>query len=192
MIKAIVFDVDWVIVISAQEKRKILDSVFEDFWLNWIPEIEKIKNSWLNRKVILDLVNEITPIDKDKILLEINNRFMKMELNPTPNQPVIHFIKNFADKYLFFTNTALSIEVWWRVLNALQINHLFGENYSFDTGTKKENIENIMKKYWLKWEEILFIEDNINHINAVKETGVHILYFTDYEIDIEKYINTNF
>jgi methionine salvage enolase-phosphatase E1 len=75
-----------------------------------------------------------------------------------------------------------------RIFNSLNIKNYFQELLAFENGSKVENINYIIKKNNIKPNDILFIEDNINHINSVNMTGVNTLHFIDYDIDIEKQI----
>jgi predicted phosphatase len=75
-----------------------------------------------------------------------------------------------------------------RIFNSLNIKKHFQELLAFENWSKVENINYIIKKHNIKPKDILFIEDNINHINSVNMTGVNTLHFIDYDIDIEKQI----
>jgi predicted phosphatase len=75
-------------------------------------------------------------------------------------------------------------------MNWLWLKDYFQELLAFENWSKIENINYVIKKYNIKPEDILFIDDNINHINNVKESWVNTLHFSDYNIDIEEYINT--
>ena len=64
----------------------------------------------------------------------------------------------------------------------------FKELLAYENWSKIENVEYVLKKYNLKPKDVLFIDDNINHINKVKVLWVNTLHFTNYDIDIEKEI----
>jgi FMN phosphatase YigB (HAD superfamily) len=59
---------------------------------------------------------------------------------------------------------------------------------AFENWSKSENIEYVINKYNLEPKDILFIDDNINHIKRTEGTWVNRLYFKDSNIDIEKEI----
>ena len=89
------------------------------------------------------------------------------------NEPIhetIKLIKDFSDTYLFFTNTSLSESKLKRIFNSLLLEKYFLELFTYDTGTKLENIQKIMFQYDLEPENILFIDDLQYNIDSVKST----------------------
>ncbi len=186
--KIIVFDVDWVIIKSTSKKKEIIKNILLKYNLYDIPWVKDLLSLWINRKLILDKIYEITPFDKNIVLNEINFEQAIIESNPIKNDNVINFIKDNSEKYLFYTNSALPIDWVNRVINSLNIKKHFQELLAFENWSKVENINYIIKKNNIKPSDILFIEDNLNHINSVKMTGVNTLYFIDYDIDIKKQI----
>lgn len=188
IMKAIIFDIDDVVVKSMDNKNKILKEVFEEYNLYKIPWIPALIHLWVNRKILIKKISELTTFNQETVLDEINKRFSQLENNPESNSKVVKFIKNNSEKYLFFTNTAMSFAWLERVINALWLNNQFQELLAFDQGNKVENTNYVMKKYNINPKDILFIDDNINHINNVKKSWVFTLHFTDFDINIEEYI----
>lgn len=186
--KAIIFDIDWVVIKSDNKKQEIIYKILDEcniLNVNWVKEILAL---WINRILLLEKIYEIVSFNKEEILEKINYEYAILENNPEWNFNIINFIKNNSDKYLFFTNTSLP-EAWLkRVLSALKIEEKFKELLSFDSGNKIDNINHVLNEYNLEPEEVLFIDDNIKMINFTEDTQVNRLYFNDFEIDIEKYI----
>lgn len=54
--------------------------------------------------------------------------------------------------------------------------------------TWNDMVINFIKKYNLKPEEVLFIDDKIKHIERVEPTKVNLLHYTNYNIDISEVI----
>ncbi len=186
--KAIIFDIDGVVIISNSQKEEVIKDILQKYNLYNIPWVKEILTLWLNRKLILTRIYEITPFDKEVVLNEINEQYAILESNPLNNDNVINFIKDNYQKYLFFTNTSLPIAWLNRVINALWIGSNFKELLAFENWSKAENIEYVINKYDIEPKDILFIDDNINHIRKVEWTWVNRLHFIDSNIDIEKEI----
>lgn len=187
--KAIIFDIDWVVIKSNFKKDEIIKDVIIKHWLYEIPWVKDILTSWLNRKILLEKIYEIKKFDKEWVLKEINDKNAILESSAVRNDLVADFIEDNKDKYLFFTNTSLPKAWLDRVLNSINMKNAFKEELMFETWTKLENINYVLSEYNLKPEEVLFIDDNINHINKVKSSWVNLLHYIDYEIDIEKELN---
>ncbi len=186
--KVIVFDIDWVIIKSTSKKKENIKNILQKYTLYDFPWVKEILSLWINRKLIIDRIYELIPFDKELVLNDINYENAIIESNPIKNDNVINFIKENNEKYVFFTNSALPIDWVNRIFNSLNIKNYFQELLAFENGSKVENINYIIKKNNIKPNDILFIEDNINHINSVNMTGVNTLHFIDYDIDIEKQI----
>jgi len=186
--KVIVFDIDWVIIKSNSKKKEIIKNILQKYNLYDIPWVKDILSLWINRKLIIDKIYEFTTFDKELVLKDINYENAIIESNPVKNDNIINFIKDNSEKYLFYTNSALPIDWVNRIINSLGIKKYFQKLLAFENWNKVENINYIIKKHNIKPNDILFIEDNINHINSVKTTWVNTLHFSDYDIDIEKQI----
>lgn len=49
-----------------------------------------------------------------------------------------------------------------------------------------EIFELLMRRYQIKAEETLFIDDNINNINTAKKLGFHVVHFNNVALNIEE------
>ncbi|MDD3646070.1 MAG: HAD family hydrolase [Candidatus Gracilibacteria bacterium] len=186
--KAIIFDIDGVIIKSNSAKKEITKKILKKHNLYDIPGVKKILSRGLNRKVNIELIYELQQFDKEKVLEDINYENSIIESNPIENEKVVNFIKNNFEKYIFCTNTAMPSLSGNRVIEALGISGFFNDILGYEDGDKVENVKYILDKYNLSPKDVLFIDDNINHIEKVKVTGVNTLYFTDYNIDLEEEI----
>lgn len=187
--KAIIFDIDGVVIRSESRKSEIIKKALQKVNLYNIPWVKDILKLGINRILVLDRIYELVKFDKKAVLKNINDECAILESNSIENEKVVNFIKS-NKKYNLYTNTSLPIAGLNRVMNWLWIKDYFQELLAFENWSKIENINYVIKKYNIKPEDILFIDDNINHINNVKESWVNTLYFSDYNIDIEEYINT--
>ncbi len=186
--KAIIFDVDGVIIVSAKQKERVIIGVLQKHNLYDIEWVSAILAMSLNRKVLVERIYELHSFDKKLVLDDINNELLQLEKNPIPIISVVTFIKKNYRNYLFFTNTSLPRASLERVFDSLSISHCFKKLYTGDDGFKKDNIISIMDEYWLTPNEVLFIDDTLSHIENVSETGVNALHFSDARISIEDYI----
>lgn len=186
--KAILFDIDGVLIKSDHKKREIIYSTLQHYNVLEVEWVRDVIELWLNRVAYIQKINEIVPFDTKWALEMINQANMDLENNPVSNPNVVNFIKNNKGKYKLFTNTSLSDAALKRVLTALWIQDCFEELLSFDRGNKVEIINHVMKSYNFQPEEVLFIDDNIKMIEFTKETQAHRLHFNDFDIDIEEYI----
>lgn len=100
----------------------------------------------------------------------------------------LFFIENNYEKFDFFTNTSLPKKSLDLIFTALNLEKYFMELLSYDTWTKRENIEYIMQVYGTKPEDILFIDDKQSHIDAVKNTWVNTLLFEQDGVSLEEKI----
>lgn len=188
-IKAIVFDIDWVIIQSVEDKKNHEKNILTKYDLYNLPWVQNILESWKNRKIKIDEIYKIKKFDKQKVFDEICTWLDQTAYNPKPNNLVVDFIKNNFHQYIFFTNTSL---VWKNAKVALEklgITDCIKEILTFDTWSKLENITQILHKYNLSPQEVLFVDDNINHIEAVKDTKVQLLHYHSYNINIDSYLN---
>lgn len=183
--KIIIFDIDWVIIDSAWKKREIKEQIYKKYWLYDLPWVREIMWLWVNRKVWLDMIYQIKAFDKDLVYNEICIENDKLENNPVWNENILNFIKSNSEKYIFCTNTSMSMDWLNRVFDALDLKKYFRDFLAFDTGTKVENINFVLDKYGVLPSEILFIDDNLNHINNVSKTWVNTFHLVDKNVDLD-------
>lgn len=190
MIKTIVFDVDGVITDSWIRKDKIIQEVLDKHWLLHLSWVRQILERWLNRVLILDEISKIKPFDINLVLQDINTSLLNLESSMLLIDDTLTFIRENFERYHFFTNTSMPKSKLQRIFSEKDIARYFMELLAYDDGSKKENIEYIIKVYDVKPEEILFIDDKMCHIDAVKNTWVHTLLFAQDGVSLEHKINS--
>ncbi len=192
MKKAIIFDVDGVITQSGISKEGIILNILKNhnlYNLNGVPEIFR---RWLNRLVLLDKIYEIQAFDKQLVLDDINTQLAALESQVPLIPQTFEFIQNNYRDYMFFTNTSLPKQSLKEIFTRLDMWQYFMELLAYDDGSKRENIEYVMQVYKVQPQDILFIDDNKAHIDAVESTGIHTLLFEQDWVCLEKKINTIF
>ena len=186
-IKAIVFDVDGVLIDSMNMKSKYFNELLTKLGV----EKEKVLDlltAGQNRIITLQKIKERFNLkfDVKKAVEELTEIYIQNYSKVEKIDSTINFIKNNHEKYLFFTNTSLPEKDLKIIFEIKNLHNYFKELYHFESGTKLENINMILKKYHLKPEEVLFIDDNINHINNVKSSGVNTCFFDNNNLNIAK------
>lgn len=79
-----------------------------------------------------------------------------------------------------------------RIFERFEYLQYFEELLAYDDGTKRENIEYILREYQAQPQDILFIDDNQVHIDAVAPTWVHCLLFYDDWVSLEEKVQNIF
>lgn len=190
--KAIVFDVDGVILDSWSQKDTIIENILEKYGVLHIPWVREILIAWLNRVLIVEKINELHPVDKQALLHDINRWLRDLENSVNLIESTWDFIRMNFEKYNFFTNTSLPKSKLQKIFSDMDIGKYFLELLAYDDGSKKENIEYIMQVYNILPENVLFIDDKISHLEAVKDTGVHTLLFQQDGVSLEEKVNNIF
>jgi len=186
MKKVIIFDVDGVITDSGQNKEDIIQAILQKHGLFDLPWVAEIFWIWLNRVALLDKIFEIQEFDRDLVLSEINRDLAVQEAWVSLIAETYDFIKKYYKDYDLFINTSLPKSSLTNIVQSLNLSEYFMEFLCYDTGCKKENIEYVMQVYNISAENIVFIDDKMNHINAVKDTGVNTLLFVDDGVSLEE------
>lgn len=189
MKKIIVFDVDGVITDSGQNKEDIIQKILEKHGLFHLPWVSEIFGVGFNRILLLEKIYEIQAFDKQLVLAEINRDLFIQESQVSLITDTADFIKNNYENYDFFTNTSLPKNSLQSIFAELNMGKYFMELLAYDDGSKRENIEYIIKVYGLNPQYILFIDDKQSHIDAVKNTGVRTLLFKQDGVSLERKIN---
>ncbi len=183
--KAIIFDVDWVITLCNDLKNETIKKVMIKhglYNLEWVQEILKLR---LNRKIFLPKIKELHHFDIKIVLDDLNYELSILEKNPEPNFSTIDFIKSNSDKYQFFTNTSLPLLWLNNILKALDLDKYFVKKYTWETGSKIENTQSIMNEFGFKKNEVLFIDDTLIHVENVSKSWVNTLHFDNKDINIQ-------
>lgn len=186
--KAIVFDVDWVMNDSLQEKENRIKNILKQhglYELDWVQETFALS---LNRSVFIERIWKLHSFDQSVVLKKINIALEDLEKNPIIMKSTIDFIKKHHKNYQLFTNTSIPKNSLNNTIKWMQLENIFTEGLCWEDSTKLENINYILQKYSLQPEDVLFIDDTLSHINNVKPSWVHTLHFTNKNIDLESYI----
>ena len=189
MQKIIVFDVDGVIIDSATKKFNAFSRVIKDFWLYDNPEVRKVLEDRVSRNFLAQKIYEVSWIPHQKTLIEISRSLSLYETpwNSYPAfQTTLDFIHSHYNDYVYFTNTAMDSQTVVPVFKELWILRYFEEILWYNTGTKKENIEYILRNHECTSKDILFIDDLQYNIDNVVPTWVHTLLFLDDWISLEE------
>ena len=192
-IKAVVFDVDGVILDSVKLKKKCFEKTLKKLKINK-KEGMRILNSTIGRRkifekikkeIISDLNIEETINNHTKLIKDCFNDIEEIE-------HVKEFIKNNHEKYLFFTNTLMPKNELEKLFSKKDLHKYFKDLFTIDEGDKVSNMNQILYKYNLKKEEIIFFDDLKFNVDTINEFGIHSVLFdekTNIENEIRAYEN---
>ncbi len=179
MIKAVIFDFDgviadtlsftfkeivknsWLLSTKNKSEEKIIEKIRES---NYRKLMKDFKINWLKLPLILFLVKRA----QYKLFEQIEN------FKPFKNiKNVLNFIKkNNLKLFLVSSNIKKNIE---KFLNHHQINY-FDEIYTPKNFFGKDRIFlEILKKYQLKKDEVVYIGDELRDLQAAKKAGIRFI-----------------
>ena len=174
---------------------------------NTIDEFSKlgVKNAstFYSKKVQTDLFNQIETgeITAEKFLSELQKETNNATISQVkyawnsmlldlPNERIqlIKSLKNKYRIYLLSNTNIIHIDAFKKQLGDRkweEFSALFGKMYlSYEVGMRKPNtevFEHILKEQNLKAEEVFFIDDSPQHIEAAKKLGIHCHHLLDNE-----------
>lgn len=193
--KIIVFDVDGVIIDSAQRKLTAFSQVVRDYGLSDNSRIIETLNTRVSRNILAEKIYEVSWINTRKTLMDIS-RYLALYESKWNMYPVFSdtlvFIERYYEKYLFFTNTAMHSSTTQDIFQKLWILNFFEEILGYDTWTKRENIQYLLREYTSFSKNILFLDDLQQNIDEVIPTWVHTLLFSDDWVSLEEKVQNIF
>lgn len=178
-IKNYIFDLDGTLVDSSNE---ILKSLKEAFKKTCYQVDEKKFKANLIGLPIKEIIKNIAPnLDNDEIIKKIILIFRATYDNNTKDSSTLYdgikdvlFNLKKSGKKLFIA-TIKPTKPTNRIINKFELN-IFEDIYTIDKyeniTTKKEMVEDIIKKYCLKKSETLLVGDSISDIISANENGI--------------------
>ena len=182
MLQVIIFDFDGVIADSVQTKtdafvtlykthgKKIVDRIVEHHESNGgMSRIEKFK---IYHKDLLNI--ELN----DQNLQELSNQFSDLVVDRVIKAPYVsgsvEFIKKNYGKYKQFISTGTPTEEIKQILIKRQLNHYFTEIFG-SPQKKPYHIKQILFKYKLKSNELIFFGDSNTDLEAAQNANIKFI-----------------
>ncbi len=176
MIKAIIFDFDGVILESADVKTRAFRMLFENDYPNHVDKIMEyhFHNMGISRFVKFKYFYE-TILNKpytEKIENSLGKRFSEIVMDEILSTPFVsgahEFLKSHGMSYSFFVASGSEENELKYIIKEREIYKFFKEIHGGHR-KKPEIIKDIMKRYSLLKDEIIFIGDAESDLKAAEE-----------------------
>lgn len=181
MIKAIIFDVDGVIIESAEIKTKAFAMLFADY-PEKLPEIIAYhqKNAGISRYIKFrhfyeEILGQELSAQKESELGERFSQIVMREILNAPFTPgAIEFLTRNKDRYHFFIASGTPEEELQNIIAYRQLSHFFREIHGTPK-QKDEIMEDILDRYSFQKKEVVFIGDAESDRASAEKVGVSFI-----------------
>ncbi len=181
MIKALIFDLDGVIIDSAEIKTKAFELLFADY-PDKVGEIIDYhhRNAGISRYVKFRYIyerilgRELSPQEE----AGLGERFSRIVLERVLEAPLVpgteEFLRQNKDHYHFFVVSGTPEKELWNIMVFRQLDRFFQEIHG-SPKQKAEIVEDILDRYSLERREVVFVGDAQSDRVAAERVGVSFI-----------------
>jgi len=182
LIKAIIFDFDGVIAESVNVKTEAFASLYEPYGKQIVKKVVQhhLANGGVSRFEKFKIYHkDLLNIElNDQNLQELSNQFSDLVVDRVIKAPYVsgsvEFIKKNYGKYKQFISTGTPTEEIKQILIKRQLNHYFTEIFG-SPQKKPYHIKQILFKYKLKSNELIFFGDSNTDLEAAQNANIKFI-----------------
>ena len=193
MIKSIVFDFDGVILNTNHIKREAYYDIFpKNYKIKKIIDKVLKKSGKLSRKIIIS--NIIDELKKKDLLNKYDVNFYINKYGKETQRKVLatdeikgamNSLRKLSKNYILFVNTSAPGKSIEDVIKKRNLKKYFKEVFHSDKGSKIENMENLILKYKIKKDEIIFVGDGNLDLECAKKLNIIFIGIINDENDFK-------
>ncbi len=179
MTRAIIFDFDGVILESAGIKTKAFGRLFESEYPDKVEAIVAyhLRNAGISRYVKFDYIYEhilkkpLSTVERQGLGLKFSDIVFE-EILKAPFVPgALEFLQKNRNDFLLFVASGTPAEELSRILDLRHIKDFFREAHG-SPRKKQDVVADILQRYALHKEDVVFVGDAESDLSAAVETGV--------------------
>jgi len=183
MLKGIIFDFDGVIAESVQVKTDAFVSIYEQYGDNIVKKIieHHEANGGMSRYKKIKLYHEsfLNKAITNEEIEQLADKFSKLVVKKVIDSPyvpgVIEYIQKCYKKYKLFISTGTPTEEMIKILEGRKIAQYFTRVFG-SPEAKTIHLHNILSKYDLQPEELIFYGDSNTDLEAAKSKNIAFVF----------------
>ena len=197
MLKGIIFDFDGVIAESVQVKTDAFAELYLEYGDEVVKKVVEYHESHggVSRYEKIKLYHEyfLNKVITNEEIEELANQFSKLVVKKVIDSPyvpgVLEYIDKCYKKYKLFISTGTPTEEMNQILEGREIAQYFTQVFG-SPEAKTLHLENILSKYDLQPDELLFYGDSNTDMEAAKDKSIAFV-FRSHSLNQNRFNNYN-